>query len=754
MPDPLFREILLNGMSRSELSKLSQSMGLALDTDDMEAVQKYFAAKPRAPTDVELEVIAQTWSEHCKHRTFNAVVEHGSEKIDGLFKTFIKDVSDRISAGKKDFVLGAFEDNAGFIRLDDNLAVCLKVETHNHPSAIEPYAGANTGLGGVIRDILGAGKGAKPVASLDVFCFGRPDISDDALPADVIHPRDIMQSVVRGVADYGNRMGIPTVGGAVHFQDKFTRNPLVFCGTAGVIPATDIPKRAEPGMILVLAGGHTGRDGLHGATFSSLTLSMDSHETDRGAVQIGNPIEEKKLADFILHARSEGLIESINDCGAGGISSAAGELLSRTGGTVCLDEVHLKEPGMRSWEILLSESQERMILVIRRESLARIRELASVYETICNPIGSVGNNGLFEVMHGAATICRIGNAFLHEPPRKILKSKYESPVSFPKIQTRSLKVVLADINICSREPVIRQYDHEVQGNTIIKPLAGPGGDCPQDGTVMQVRGSSKYFTLGVALAVQAKDTDPYFMGQAAADEAIRQVLVTGANPDKIALLDNFCAGDPRNPRDLGHLVECLKGLSASAEFYQTPFISGKDSFNNTYQTPAGTESIPLTLMVSSIGVIEDSRHITGASIRSDNSLICLLGGDYDPRQALLNYRAFYEAVRAGCILSAHDVSDGGLAAALAETGFSMKAGLEIETVFDLYAEAPGRIIFEIEPASLRQVERIFEKLPMTVIGKTTADHRNLVIRQNGHNTVHESLKELKAIWQNALKPWY
>ena len=323
MPDPLFHSIPLNGMSRSQGEELSQSMSLALDADDVAAVQKYFADQQREPTDVELEVIAQTWSEHCKHRTFNAVVEHGSDSIDGLFKTFIRDVSNRISADKADFVLGAFEDNAGFIRLDENLALCFKVETHNHPSALEPYAGANTGLGGVIRDILGAGKGAKPVANLDVFCFGRPETADDSVPDNVIHPRDIMKGVVRGVADYGNRMGIPTVSGAIHFHDKFMHNPLVFCGTTGVIPIADIPKRVKPGMILLLAGGHTGRDGLHGATFSSLTLDSESHETDRGAVQIGNPIEEKKLEDFILHARSEGLIESINDCGAGGISSAA-----------------------------------------------------------------------------------------------------------------------------------------------------------------------------------------------------------------------------------------------------------------------------------------------------------------------------------------------------------------------------------------------------------------------------------------------
>jgi len=752
MPDPVFRSMPLDGMTRIRLEELSRSMDLALDACDMCAIQDHFKSGTRAPTDVELEVIAQTWSEHCKHRTFNAVVEHGAEILDGLFKTFIRDVSTRISAGKGDFVLGAFEDNAGFIRLDEKFALCFKVETHNHPSAIEPYAGANTGLGGVIRDILGAGKGAKPVANLDVFCFGRPELSDDSVPENVIHPRDTMKGVVRGVADYGNRMGIPTVSGAVYFHEKFTHNPLVFCGTAGVIPVEDISKRVEPGMILVLAGGHTGRDGLHGATFSSLTLDEESHDTDRGAVQIGNPIEEKKLTDFILQSRIKGLIESINDCGAGGISSAAGEILSRTGGTLILDDVHLKETGLKTWEILLSESQERMILVIRLENLEPLRELAAVYETTCSVIGKVEDNGILQVVHGGETVCSLENSFLHHPPVKRLQSECRRPDSAAPTGSRKLKTLLADINICSREPVIRQYDHEVQGNTLIKPLAGAGGDCPQDGAVMQVRGSSKYFALGVSLTVHTGG-DPFAMGHAAVDEAVRQVLVTGANPDKIALLDNFCAGDPRNTRDLGPLVECLKGLSSAAGIFQAPFISGKDSFNNTYQSPEGTESIPLTLLTSSIGIIDDSRHITGASIRRNDSLICLLGAEYNPQQAVMNYRAFYEAVQAGCILSAHDISDGGLAVALAEAAFSMKAGVEADTVQDIYAECPGRIIFEINAADREQVEEVFRNSQLSILGHTTAAHRRLVIRQRGQEVVNEPLEELKAIWQNALKPW-
>ncbi|MFZ4767914.1 MAG: AIR synthase related protein, partial [Roseimicrobium sp.] len=350
MPDKLravFRHIPLTALSGDELLALSQRMKLSLSRDDMFAVQAMFKDEGREPTDVELEVIAQTWSEHCKHRIFGARIEHTvdgkTETVDSLYKTYVRDVTARIMAKKPGFVLSAFKDNAGFVKLDDNLAVCLKVETHNHPSAIEPYAGANTGLGGVIRDILGAGKGAKPIASLDVFCFGPPDTAQDDIKAkDVIHPLGIMRGVVRGVRDYGNRMGIPTTSGAIAFDKSYIYNPLVFCGTMGVIPIKDIEKEVKPGHLLIAAGGRTGRDGLKGATFSSVSLTTVSHEEDQTAVQIGNPIEEKKVADFILAARERELIQFVTDCGAGGFSSAAGEMLSEVGGEVWLENAPLK----------------------------------------------------------------------------------------------------------------------------------------------------------------------------------------------------------------------------------------------------------------------------------------------------------------------------------------------------------------------------------------------------------------------------
>lgn len=382
-----YRTVPVRDLSSDELLELSKQQKLSLSREDMEVVQQIFREVDRDPTDVELEVIAQTWSEHCKHRIFSASISHSvnggaPETVNSLFKTYIKKPSEKIMERKPGFVLSAFDDNAGFIALDDKLAVCLKAETHNHPSAIEPYAGANTGLGGVIRDILGAGKGAKPIASLDVFCFGAPDTDPASITApDVIHPLGIMRGVVRGVRDYGNRMGIPTVNGAIQFDPTYIYNPLVFCGTAGVIPRGDILKEMRPGLKVIVIGGRTGRDGLKGATFSSAALDEASHEEDFTAVQIGNPIEEKKTLDFILEARERGLIVFITDCGAGGFSSAAGEMLSVTGGEIFLDNAPLKEPGLISWEIFLSESQERMVMAVEEKDLPELQKLADTFQT-------------------------------------------------------------------------------------------------------------------------------------------------------------------------------------------------------------------------------------------------------------------------------------------------------------------------------------------------------------------------------------
>lgn len=796
-PDrPFFRTIPILSSSREEMEGLSKAMKLSLSGEDMVAVQAYYKEAGREPTDVELEVIAQTWSEHCKHRIFAANIEHSldgkTETVDGVFKTMIRDVSRKIMARKPGFVLSAFTDNAGFIEVDPGLAACLKVETHNHPSAIEPYAGANTGLGGVIRDILGAGKGAKPVANVDVFCFGRPDTKPEQIRAkDVIHPLGIMRGVVRGVRDYGNRMGIPTVSGAIQFDETFIYNPLVFCGTAGLIPTADIPKEVQAGHVIIAVGGRTGRDGLKGATFSSAALGTESHEEDQSAVQIGNPIEEKKASDFVLAARAAGLIECITDCGAGGFSSAAGEMLSETGGEIILDNAPLKEPGLDSWQIFLSESQERMVLSVKEESLPALRELAATCETELTILGKSDGTGILKVKHHGQTVVELDCAKLHDAPRLNLKATWTTPKwsALPALDesdlTADLRSVLGDFAVVSREPVIREYDHEVQGNTVLKPLAGASGDAPQDAAVVRIDGSERLLALSLSLLPEWGKTAPREMGIACMDECMRQLVLAGANPDKIAVLDNYCMGNPKAPEELGALVESAKGLAEAAEAYGTPFISGKDSFYNYFQTEDGPVSIPVTALISGLGIVEEKAHVTGSSLRRTDSVLLLagtttsdLGGSVyarvkgignqkvpglSPADAMKLYRAYHTVCTAGHVLSAHDVSEGGLAVTLAEMAFSGKCGVEADlaplggktgAAVGLFSETPGRFVMEVPADRVADVQKAFGKLPLAVIGKTTAEHKSLRIQHSSKTVVDAEISGLKTIWKSGLAAWY
>lgn len=787
-----YRHITISNLDGEALAKLSSDMKLSLSREDMLAVQMYFSKAQREPTDVELEVIAQTWSEHCKHRIFGAKIEHttdsGTETVDGLFKTYIKAITEQIMVQKPGFVLSAFHDNAGFIDLDDDLAICLKAETHNHPSAIEPYAGANTGLGGVIRDILGAGKGAKPVASLDVFCFGSPDTKQEDIKADdVIHPLGVMRGVVRGVRDYGNRMGIPTVSGAVQFDPAYIYNPLVFCGTAGVIPRGDIDKAMEPGLKLIAVGGRTGRDGLHGATFSSASLTTDSHEEDQQAVQIGNPIEEKKVNDFILEARDQGLIVFITDCGAGGFSSAAGEMLSETGGHIFLERAPLKEPGLVSWEIFLSESQERMVLAVHEGSMDGLQKLADIYETELTDLGHSDDTGILKVSHNGEMVCELDCAGLHEAPRRHMVSSHTAPATatadVPCDAASDLTKILSDFAIVSREPIIREYDHEVQGNTFLKPLAGPAADAPQDAAVMRVDGSEKLFSMAVSILPEWGKFDPFAMGQACVDECVRQLILSGANPDRIAILDNFCMGNPDDTDELGALVESIKGMAEVALEYQAPFVSGKDSFYNYFETADGPVSIPVTLLLSGFGVVEDISHITGSSLRGSDSVLFLLGTTEnamggsvfarinavtdqpvprtDAKANLALYRRYYDAVTSGLILSAHDISEGGLAITAAEMGFTGKHGIHLDLPDDslplsahLFSESTGRMLIEVDAERTDDAVKHFAGATCIRIGSASEAHRSLRITRAGESVLDEDLNQLKSLWKGGLTAFY
>ena len=794
-----YRTIPVRNLSEAELTALSQNMKLSLSTEDMLVVQQIFCEIDRDPTDVELEVIAQTWSEHCKHRIFAATINHTvdgqTEEIKSMYKTFIQSTTKELMAKKPGFVLSCFVDNAGFIKLDDKLSVCLKAETHNHPSAIEPYAGANTGLGGVIRDILGAGKGAKPIANLDVFCFGAPDTPQEMVEGhNIIHPLGIMRGVVHGVRDYGNRMGIPTTSGAIQFDPTYIYNPLVFCGTAGVIPQEDIAKEMKPGLAVVVIGGRTGKDGLHGATFSSAAMGEASAEEDQQAVQIGNPIEEKKTLDVILEARERGLIEFVTDCGAGGFSSAAGEMLSETGGNLYLERAPLKETNMLSWQIFLSESQERMVMAVKPENLDELQKLADTFQTEMTVLGESNDSGVLRVWHNGECVVEMDNSKLHDAPIKKLTSVFTKGEARTGLAlddsdlAGDLKKLFGDFAIVSREPIIREYDHEVQGNTVLKPLAGASADAPQDASVIDIDGSDKLMSLALAILPEWGKTDPYAMGTGTVDETVRQLVLAGTNPDKIALLDNFCMGNPEEPTELGRIVECAKGIRNAALAYGAPYVSGKDSFYNYFETEDGPVNIPVTFLCSGFGVVEDASHVRGASLRRSNSAIFMVGNTEDEMGASVYarqkgisgakvpqtdcaknyelYKAYYDkALTQGLVLSAHDLSEGGLAVAAAEMAFSGIGGMQLDldalptvngwqnNAVPCFSESTGRFLVEVDEDMAAEFEAAMAGFPCARIGSATTDGQ-LTITAKGSTVLQAEIAELKSIWKNGLTPFY
>jgi len=638
------------------LRKISAEGLLSLSVEEMRSIQGYFRNEKRDPTDVELETLAQTWSEHCNHKTFRGQFTYAEESLDGekalasggprqygnLLKDTIVKTTEELN---QPWCLSVFKDNAGIIQFDEGDAVAFKVETHNHPSALEPYGGAGTGIGGVIRDILGCGLGGKPVLNTDVFCFGNLDTSVDELPQGVLHPKQIARGVVSGVRDYGNRMGIPTANGAVYFDEGYVGNPLVYCGTVGYMPQSAIAKKVTPGELVVAVGGRTGRDGIHGATFSSAPLQSG---ITSNVVQIGHAIMEKKTMDVLLCARDKGLYRSVTDCGAGGFSSAVGELGKETGVKVDLKGAPLKYQGLLPWEIWVSESQERMICAVPREKWHAFKTLFDQEDVEAVVLGEFTDDKRLTVTYGNDPAVSLDMGFLHEGcPRLKLNAvwnsqKHREKHGFrPRIETSgatpagvnksdllgTLKALLAHPVIASKEVVVRQYDHEVQGGSVIKPLMGNDGDGPTDACVFRPNLNSwKGVAVSNGLNPQMGKWDPYLMAKYAVDEAYRNVLAVGGGLNRAAILDNFCWGDSRDDYELGGLVRASEGAREAALAYGLPFISGKDSFNNTWKTKEGTlQSIPPTLLVSCIGILEDVRDCITPGLKREGNFLYLIG---------------------------------------------------------------------------------------------------------------------------------
>ena len=926
--DDTVEVIALRQADDDALLALSAERRLSLDLAEMQAVRACFQAEGRDPTDAELEMLAQTWSEHCVHKTFKALIDYtgpeGSVTVDGLLKTYIRAATERVN---RPWVRSAFVDNAGIIAFDEQYDLAFKVETHNRPSAIEPFGGANTGVGGVIRDVLGVS--ARPIANTDVLCFGPPDLPHEALQPGVLHPLRVAAGVAAGVEDYGNKMGIPTVNGAVLYHPGYTANPLVFCGCLGILPRGSHRTGARPGDLIVVVGGRTGRDGLRGATFSSMELDQTTGTVSGGAVQIGHPIHEKQAQEAVLRARDEGLYSAITDCGAGGLSSAVGEMGQDVGARVQLADVPLKYPGLRPWEIWLSEAQERMVLAVPPANWPRVQAICAGQDIEAVSIGTFEATGRLRLHYGDALVGDVSMAFLHDGiPRRRLSAVWQPPDAPPwqppadENLGDTLLRLLAHPNIRSKEDLIRRYDHEVQGGTAVKPLTGvdnhgpsdaavivpaltPGPSpverergatraaswawdpaqpaaaslekrfagpatrridpesylgrimteiarrlrreathseailwralrnrkldghkfrrqfpigafaldfyCPEAGLAVEIdgpihaeqqeadrqrqeileslgirfirfpaaavendlpgvltqiraaltpspapreRGSGGEGARAVALANGVcpayGELDPYAMAWAAVDEALRNLVAVGADPDQAALLDNFCWGNANLPDRLGALVRCAQGCYDAAVAFNAPYVSGKDSLNNEYLGADGQRrAIPGTLVISAVGIVPavggavtmdlkapgDALYLVGATRAelggSHYNLLHGIGGGAVPQPvsgALLTMRALHQAMRAGLVRACHDLSEGGLAVALAEMCLAGRLGAAVASplsVEALFSESLTRFVVEVRPDDRAAFERALQAagVPCQLLGAVSADDR-------------------------------
>ncbi|MCX7911452.1 MAG: phosphoribosylformylglycinamidine synthase subunit PurL [Dehalococcoidales bacterium] len=762
-----------------------------LNLQEMRAIQHYFRTLGRKPTDVELETLAQTWSEHCIHKTFKGRITFNGRVIDNLLRSTVMKVTDELA---KPWCLSVFRDNAGVIDFDGRYAVCFKVETHNHPSAVEPYGGAATGIGGVIRDPLGTGLGAKPIMNTDVFCFGPPDYPYEKLPKGVLHPRRIFKGVRAGVADYGNRMGIPTANGAVLFDERYVGNPLVYCGTVGIMPVGMSQRgKQKPGDLVVVVGGRTGRDGIHGVTFASGELDKESETLASSSVQIGNPIMEKKVLDAIMKARDLGLYSRITDCGGGGLSSAVGEMAEETGVRVYLEKVPLKYSGLSYSEIWISESQERMVLAVSPENVERLIEIFRNEDVEATVIGEFTDTRRLELFYEGNLVADLDMQFLHKGLPQIERRAVWEPRQYPEPDfppladlTGDLKKILGSWNVCSKEWVIRQYDHEVQGASVLKPLVGVDNDGPGDATIIKPLADSNRGII-VANGINPKygDIDPYWMAASAIDEALRQVIAVGGTLERLALLDNFCWGNPEKPDRLGALVRAAQACYDIAKVYGTPFISGKDSLYNEFET--GTESIciPHTLLISAIAVMEDVNRAVSMDLKRAGNLIYIVGTTYnelggshyyaihgytgnrvpkvDPHRGRQLMEKLATALNRGLAASCHDLSEGGIGVAAAEMAFAGGLGMKLylgnvplgepmeRDDFILFSESNTRFLVEVPPRKKKEFESVLAGVDFAPVGRVSRGPRFEIYGIRGNLVVSADIGELKEAWQRPLR---
>ncbi len=782
--------VTVRGLSDEALATLSADRGLALDPAELIVLRSYFESVGREPTDAEIETIAQTWSEHCSHKTFRADITWDDGTAVEPLLAQLRRSTNEIDAP---FVVSAFVDNAGIISFDDDVDVAVKVETHNHPSAVEPFGGANTGVGGVIRDVLGVA--ADPIAVTDVLCFGPLDLPIDQLPAGVLHPQRIRHGVIDGIADYGNKLGLPTVAGAVCHHDGFTANPLVFAGCIGLRPKGLVLAGPEPGDRIVALGGSTGRDGIRGATFSSATMDATTGDVAGASVQIGDPITEKLVADVLTEARGYGLFVAITDCGAGGFSSAIGEIAAELGADVDLDAAPRKYPGLAPWEVWLSEAQERMILAVRPGNVDALAAICETHGVSMADLGSFRSDGQLCVRADGQMLVDLPGTFLHDgrPTRQLTATRPIPPP--PAADARDADAIVAGLaktvlqtlahpDVCSNEDIVRGFDHEILGATIGRPFVGVADDGPADAAVVAplVLSSEQGLAIGIGMNCRTGIIDARRMAEACVDEAIRNVVAVGADPDRVALLDNFSWGDPRRPEMLGRLVDAVAGCCAAAGAHQAPFVSGKDSLNNEYVSSDGSRrSIPPTLVITALGVVPVAERLLTSDAKGVDNVLVLVGETADElRGAVLDavlgidgpgqvpggdplaperYRAVHCAMADGLVHAAHDVSDGGLVTALAEMAMGGRVGVVVDldsvpvrgrfasdasrVVALLFSESSGRILLEVSP---ERAEELCARTGGSVIA-TITDEDHLVVVAAGGPVLELTMDELLRAWR-------
>ena len=782
---------------------------LALDLSYMSAIQTYFRDQKRAPTDLELESIAQTWSEHCKHTIFADPLDDIKE---GLYKSLIKAATNEVrrKKGKKDICVSVFTDNSGGIVFDDDYVVTHKAETHNTPSALDPFGGAVTGIVGVNRDAIGFGMGALPVINTFGFCFADPNdetplYRDEKRTQKMLSPRRIMNGVVAGVNAGGNCSGIPTPQGFMCFDQRYKGKPLVFVGTVGLIPRKinnrpSHEKAARPGDYIVMVGGRVGLDGIHGATFSSEALDSGSPVT---AVQIGDPITQKKLSDALVkEARDQGLYHSITDNGAGGLSCSVAEMAKESGGClVKLDAVPVKYPGLEPWQIWISESQERMTLSVPPASWSEFHMLMQRRGVEATVIGEFTDTGRCVVTYGSETVMDIEMDFLHDGlPVRPLTSTYTAPqLSDPRPLadgdlTEALLTLLARPNIASFAFLNEQYDHEVMGGSVLKPLQGRGRVNAEASVTRPVLTSDKGVALSQGIIPSYSDLDTYHMAAAAIDTAVRNLVAIGADPDSIALLDNFCWCSSNEPERLGQLKRAVQACYDYAVAYETPFISGKDSMFNDFkgfdeQGSPLKVSIPPTLLISSIAVMDDAEKAVSLDVKIPGDLIYLLGettaelggseyfawlseqqnssatGTTVPQvDATRNrnlYHDFHQCVQEGIVASALAVNKGGLAVAISKTlmGGCLGAQINISSIAGetrndqeaLFSESQGRLLVTVARANQPKFESILKDQPYTCIGTVTYDDTITVTGQKDAVIIATTVGRLLESYRSTFK---